>query len=589
MMTEDTGNQSHPAFLSRMSLIVTVVLLAASPGKALTRAQAQESARPEAGRAAPSPSMTKLNEYLVIVQLPDGRLMGVLQRTVTGGQEAAARYSTDDGYTWGEPQSLFKFPQEPSGNWGVHVALLDQSGEIHLFYQNDAGTGKAPRLEDHRYDIWHTRTVNGRSDWQPLKRIWKGYAGSMLSVTQMRNGRIILPICYLSSPVRTWQDRGQGFDAFAYMGLFSSTVLYADRDGDSWHQAPVEFKTPAPLINADGMLEPGVIQLKDGRVWLLIRTQLGRFFESFSPDGSTWSPPQPTQILSSDSPGNLIRLKTGQIVMVWNNCLRFSYANGGRHVLHAAISEDEGKSWRGFREVARNPFVNQPPPPRGDHGVTYTVLTLTKSGTVITPLSTGMPDGTFLLHLDPAWLYETKRRSDFSNGLDDWSTFGTKGVDLTPHPQREGARVLRLRKPETAWPAAAVWNFPAGRKGSLSLRLQIKPGFRGAAVGLTDHFSVPFDPQDKIYNLFNLEIGPNGRLANGEGLAPGRWHQLKLDWDTATSECRLILDGRRIGRLPLTRMSPWGVSYLRLRSTAESTDDAGLLVESVDADVSPSW
>ena len=483
---------------------------------------------------------------------------------------------------------MFKFPKEPRGGWGAHVGMLDQNGEIHLFYQNDAGTSKEPKIQDRRYDIWHTKTVNGRKEWQPLKRIWKGYAGSMLSVTQMRNGRIILPICYLSTPVRTWANRGQGFDAFTYMGMFSSGVLYSD-DGDNWHQSQVEFKAPTPIINADGLLEPGVIQLKDGRVWLLIRTQLGRFFESFSTDGATWSPAQPTDILSSDSPGNLIRLKTGQLVMFWNNTLRFSYANGGRHVLHAAISDDEGKTWRGFREAARNPFLGEPPPPNGDHGVTYTVLNLTQAGTVITPLSTGKTGGTYLLHLDPTWLYETKRKSNFSGGLADWSTFGTRGVEMVPNPQQSSARVLSLRKPEQDWPAGAVWNFPAGGKGSLSMRLLIEPGFRGASIGLTDHFSVPFDPQDRIYNLFHFNIGPNGQLAIGNRLEPGRWHQLKFDWDTSRNQCRVLLDGRQIGVLPLTRMTRWGVSYLRLRSTAESIDNAGLLVESVETDTSPSW
>lgn len=532
--------------------------------------------------------MTKLKEYLVIVPLPDGKLMGVLSRTVNGEQDAAARYSTDDGNSWSEPQPLFKFPKDTFGNWGVHVGMLDQKGEIHLFYQNDGGTSTAPKIGDRRYDIWHTQTSNGRKDWRPLKRIWKGYAGSMLSVTQMRNGRIILPICYLSTPVRTWSNRGQGFDAFAYMGMFSSTVLYSD-DGDNWVQSPVEFKAPTPIINADGMLEPGVIQLKDGLVWLLIRTQLGRFFESFSTDGAKWSPAQPTDILSSDSPGNLIRLKTGQLVMLWNNCLRFSYANGGRHVLHAAISDDEGKTWRGFREAARNPFLDEPPPPNGDHGVTYTVLNLTRAGTVVTPLSTGKADGTYLLHLDPAWLYETKRKSNFSAGLADWSTFGTRGVEIVPNPQHSSAQVLSLRKPQEDWPAGAVWNFPAGGKGSLSMRLLIQPGFRGASIGLTDHFSVPFDPQDGIYNLFHFNIGPNGELANGNRLDPGRWHQLKFDWDTSRNQCRVVVEGRQIEVLPLTRMTRWGVSYLRLRSTAKSTDAAGLLVESVETDTSRSW
>jgi hypothetical protein len=588
-MNQVLDARSRYTLINRILMYAFVVILIASAvcsvgafAQSLTR-----KSRQTAPKTASPPVMTKLNEYLVIVPLPDGRLMGVVWIS-KGEPEAAARYSTDNGYSWTEPQTLFKFPKEPPGGWSAHVGMLDQKGEIHIFYQNDAGTSTAPKLEDRRYDVWHTQTVNGRTKWQPIKRIWKGYAGSMLSVTQMRNGRIILPICYLSTPVRSWGKRGEGFDAFSYMGTFSSTVLYSD-DGNDWHQSKVEFKAPTATIGADGLLEPGVIQLKDGRVWLLIRTQLGRFLESFSRDGANWSPPRPTDIISSDSPGNLIRLKTGQLVMFWNNSLRFSYANGGRHVLHAAISDDEGKTWRGFREAARNPFLGEPPPPNGDHGVTYTVVNVTPDGKVITPLSTGKADGTYLLHLDPAWLYETKRKSDFSAGFNDWSTFGTKGVEVVPNPKASGAPLLSLRKPDSAWPAGAVWNFPAGKKGSLSLKLLLKPGFRGASIGLTDHFSVPFDLEDVIFNLFNLDIGPNGELANGKRIEPGRWHRLKFDWDATRHQCRVLLEGREIEVLPLTRMTSSGVSYIRLRSTAESTDDSGLLIESVETDTSASW
>jgi hypothetical protein len=108
-------------------------------------------------------------------------------------------------------------------------------------------------------------------------------------------------------------------------------------------------------------------------------------------------------------------------------------------------------------------------------------------------------------------------------------------------------------------------------------------------LGLTDHFSVPFDTEAQIYNLFHLQISPNGALPGGKHLEPGRWHQLEFEWNTSSSQCRVKLDGRQVEVIPLTRMSKWGVSYLRLRSTAADSDDAGLLVESVEADTSLSW
>src|SRR5439155_18962911 len=239
-----------------------------------------------------------------------------------------------------------------------------------------------------------------------------------------------------------------------------------------------------------------------------IRTQMGRFYESYSADdGKTWTPPVPTSLISSDSPAGLVRLPDGRIVMILNRTLRFPYAYGGRHVLHAAISDDDGRTWHGCREVVRDPLRGQPPPPGGDFGPSYPYPTLTKDGKVLfaTACATGTRGGQpyvpgfvskqkrNLILLDPAWLTEISQRTDFSGGLDDWSAFGVKGVELVPHPAHPGARVLGIRKTEPAWPAAAVWNFPMGARGHVRLNLMLKPGFGGALVGLTDHYSVPFD------------------------------------------------------------------------------------------------
>ncbi|HZP83071.1 MAG TPA: hypothetical protein VFB21_15630, partial [Chthonomonadaceae bacterium] len=132
----------------------------------------------------------------------------------------------------------------------------------------------------------------------------------------------------------------------------------------------------------------------------------------------------------------------------------------------------------------------------------------------------------------------------------------------------------------------AVWNFPAGVSGTLKLRLQLQPGFAGALIGLTDHFSVPFDDLDRFNNLFNCELGANGALPGGGALVPGRWHDLAFRWDGRKRTCRLLVDGRPVAMLPQSRDS-LGVCYLRIRSTALQTDPAGLLIERVEAKVSP--
>ena len=527
------------------------------------------------------PSLTKVEQYLVMEPLPDGRLIGLFVRTGANGPEVAACYSNDGGRTWGAAETLCSLLKD-LGGWGLHNALVDAKGELHLIFTNDAHTsGKG--LYEMRFDVYHVGSAHGRTQWTPPTLVRRGYNGSLLSVIELKSGRLILPVCYLTP--RVWSNRGKGFNAFSDMGRFSSGIVYSDDAGASWHQADREFKVPSPYIGADGMIEPIALQLKDGRVWLLIRTQLGRFFESFSPDGSVWSPPRPTAILSSDSPPSLTRLKDDRIVMLWNNSLRFCYAQGGRHVLHGAISDDEGRTWRGYREVVWNPEAGEAPPPNGDHGVSYTVPALTPDGEIITPVSLGGTAGVGLVRLQPAWLCEKSRACDISTGLDGWAHFGTRGVECTSEPGSASGHALQLRKTNPDWPAAAVWNFPNGLTGRLTLRLKINAGFLGARIGLTDHFSVPFEPEDARYNLFNLSLAPGEKASKRRGnIRPDVWHKLIFDWDCRKGQCRVSVDGQRLEILPLQRATS-GVNYLRICSTADDTDTAGLLIQSVDVQV----
>lgn len=529
---------------------------------------------------------------VVVIQLSDGTLMGCLTRVVDGTAEAAARYSKDNGRTWTDPQTLLRLTGDP-GAWSLPEALAAHDGEVHLFFLNTGGdaipaAGEAERplvgeLVGHRLDIWYARSHRNRTTWQQPRMIWKGYTGALNSVIQLTTGRIVLPFSYMTS--RTWAHRGEGLDALTFMGQFNCTAIYSDDAGMTWHSGS-SLSVPVPdIVSAYGAVEPVILQLKDGRVWMLIRTQLGRFYESFSPDGATWSQPRPTAIISSDSPAGLVRLPDGRIVLLWNTCLRFPYAYGGRHVLHAAISDDEGRTWRGYREVARDPKRGEPPPPRGDFGTAYPFPTATKDGMVI--YYTGQGEARELLMLlDPDWLLETSQKADVASAQDEWSIFGTRGVEFVAHPDKPRAKVLRICKTDADWPASAVWNFPAGREGRLRLRIMARPGFAGALIGITDHFSVPFDLEDRFHNLFNLEIGPDGRMLGRPALAPPRWHELLLEWSCAKRRCRVEVDGKLIGTLPLLRETT-GPCYLRLRSTAEGVDTAGLLVDSAAVDLAP--
>lgn len=511
-------------------------------------------------------------------------------------QELRVRTSQDNGKTWSDFESLTELPAE-EGGFGFHDSLVDQNGEVHIFMLCDANTGVIrareaaegrPAVEPlarQRLDIWHLHSTDGRTKWAKPHRIWEGRGGDLQSVIQLRSGRLVLPICYLVK--RSWREKGKGLAAFTYMGQFDTSVLYSDDSGKTWKQSDAVLRVQVPYIAANGGVEPVVVQLNDDRVWMLLRTQNGRFFESFSADGAEWSPLEPTGILSCDAPAGLVPLPDKRLVMLWNNCLRFPYAQGSRWVLHAAISSDDGKTWRGYREILRDPHRKQPPPPGGDHGVAYPYPRLMKDGRIIYTMWVESGEGRSVQAFDPEWLLQTEDSDDFANGLDRWSVFGTKGVEITEHQGSADGKVLAVHRVDNEWPATAVWNFPAGASGSIKLRLLAEPQFGGARLLLTDHFSVPFDLEDRFHSVYSIPITTDARQSLGVTISPEKWIDLELRWDGGRRQCEVLIDGKPSGSLPQQRVSP-GPSYLRIRSSATTPQKGRLLVDSVQVKVAGS-
>lgn len=505
------------------------------------------------------------------ILLPDGRLMALSPVGRLEHARMQARYSLDDGRTWSEPEDLFDWPKEASKFYTAEV-LLDRDGELNIAMVCDEA-------------MWYNRSANHRTQWGTPKVVFRGAPGNPLSFIQLKSGRLILPFDFF--PGRTWQNRGGGFADFTFLGQSSIATVYSDDSGETWQRSPIDVSVETPDLSTWGASEPAVLQLRDGRVWMLIRTQRGRFYQTFSDDGVHWGPAKPTTLVSSDSPATLIRLKDGSILMFTNACLRYPYAYGARNVLHVAISKDEGRSWRGFREVARDPLRGEPPLAEGDYGLSYTFPTLTPDGKVLfTNWVQSGRDRSFRL-LDPAWIYETQQATDFSKGIDDWSSFGTKGVQLESDPGNTGTQVLSVRKADKDWPSGAVWNFPMGAKGKLKIDLMLRGGFNGSNLGLSDHFSVPWDRDAEFYNVFNLPIPADGRIFPRVRLATDRWYQLRLDWNTDGRKCRVLINGKLAG-VVLDNRRAIGLNYLRLLSTS-SEPDGGLLLRSVKVDVSGSW
>jgi len=514
--------------------------------------------------------------------LPDGSLFAMF-REERGSPTFYAVQSTDGGATWSEPRPVATV--EGANGYGCRT-LVDDRGEVHVFFLRGEGLR-----------IHHFHSEQGRMLWTEPKLIFDGRVGSLRSAIQLAGGRILLP----------HQHRTPDRDRTHPTGWGVTTVDYSDDHGETWRNTGTALTAPcSPDYNGSnvGATEPAIIELADGRVWMLMRTQAGYHYESFSTDqGLTWSDAVPSRFPSHNGTPALVRAADGRIVLIWNNAGPVSKHDGrgvygGRDAIHAAISADEGRTWRGFREIYRDPLRHHVGEPKHDRGTAYPNATPLPDGDII--IFTGQQEGRrAILRLDPDWLEQTQQSADFAGGIDDWMTFKNIGPHLgavfrervqaaqwVDHPDEPGRKAMRLARRDEHDGDGAAWNFPAGVAGSLTLRVRLEPGFGGAHLGLSDRLFEPCDPTTDARLAFGVSIAPSGALGEGGAtLRSGQWHEINLAW--SDGRCRVTLDGRPAGELSPRVTATNGLSYLYLRSTAPTIDAAGFLVDRVSVSVAP--
>ena len=105
--------------------------------------------------------------------------------------------------------------------------------------------------------------------------------------------------------------------------------------------------------------EPGVVELKDGRIMMFTRTDQGVQYLAWSNDrGDTWSAPVASGIQSPRSPASIKRLpSTGDLLLVWNNHAGIPESLVNQRVpLSTAISADDGRTWQHVKALEGNPL-----------------------------------------------------------------------------------------------------------------------------------------------------------------------------------------------------------------------------------------
>lgn len=207
------------------------------------------------------------------------------------------------GGAWETPTVLLDLPDMPVGN----PVLYKYDGELWLFFVI-------------LYGEWWTEARiaamtsddDGRT-WGPI-RLLRDEMGLMTKTTPIVVGdHFIVPI----------------YDERAWCSM---VLLSRDR-GETWELF-------GDTMGRGITIQPKIVELQDGRLLMYSRSRCGRVYETLSYNqGLSWISSQPTDIPNPNSGLELLKLASGNLLLVCNDTER------GRGRLAVWLSEDEGKTW----------------------------------------------------------------------------------------------------------------------------------------------------------------------------------------------------------------------------------------------------
>jgi sialidase-1 len=270
-----------------------------------------------------------------LVQLKGGEILAAYNDWTMPGDNSdfspafvGARISRDGGRSWGRPFVLQENTSQ-LGRMGPPTLLRLRNGDIGFF--------SAELNSYSNFSFFFKRSHDEGKSWSAPTVITPKpgyYIMNNHRVIQLKSQRLLAPFSYIPDIKRSKE--------FTWEGV----CHYSDDNGATWREGKGRVRIPDAKLDEfglrTGVQEPGLIELKDGSVMMIIRNQHQRVFKSYSKDGGdTWSAPERIeQLIAPVSPATIMRIPTtGDLAIVWN------YSPKLRTPLAIAISRDEGKTW----------------------------------------------------------------------------------------------------------------------------------------------------------------------------------------------------------------------------------------------------
>jgi len=288
-----------------------------------------------------------------IVLGKDGRLMAFNSRWQVS-------FSDDGGWTWKDGRPL-RIPDKAGALQGV---IRMQSGKLGVWNEG----WKRP------FYFWISEDEG--VTWS--KRVLIGPEGAPFHgnvMVQTSKGRLVVPVRQgytEAGEIRTggafWLLNGEKIQVQIHghiMEAVMSNCYFSDNEGQTWRRSSGNImvykdKGFGGLWMAD---EPNIVELKDGRIMMYVRTSLGQLYKTYSHDGGrVWQYPEPTGLATCIAPCRLVRIPSnqwtkaaghaGDLLLVWNQESAQEIRDGfARCRLASAISKDDGKTWQHFRTL----------------------------------------------------------------------------------------------------------------------------------------------------------------------------------------------------------------------------------------------
>ena len=200
------------------------------------------------------------------------------------------------------------------------------------------------------------RSLDGGKTWETPVKINTPWCGCIHSMIETRGGRIVLAA---QEVIPAWRH--------------ASRTFVSDDKGKTWRKRDI-LDIGIGHHDHAGSIEGTLVELADGAIYQLLRTETGYLYEATSTDGGlTWENFRKSNIRSVTCCAQLNRLADGRISLLWNHPVRYRPVDRhSREELSIAFSADECRTWSSPVVIAAN-YV-QPDEGKGRPRVSYPYL-----------------------------------------------------------------------------------------------------------------------------------------------------------------------------------------------------------------------